>query len=331
MRFAACAVLPSLLLCGCGYVGPVVPPSPRIPSQITDLAVVENGSDLVVTFTTPPRTVDNLAITKFSTIELRIGPDMQPMNVGVWENSSKEFDPPLPPPNEKDVARPFAIKYTIPAAEWTGQKIAVAVRTAVKNDRNYSNWSNFQHLEVIAPLLAPNLAVVPTAQGYRLTWNQERPGITYKVLRQGAPDQPPSLIGTSDKPEYVDGSALFGTNYIYSVVATKASTESPASNKVLVNFPDTFAPAAPVGLTGLATGNNVELSWQRSPEADLQGYFVYRSTNGAPFERLGGIINLPAYTDTKAQHGASYRYQISAVDRANNEGEKCAPFAVNFP
>lgn len=331
MRSAGCALLLCLVLSGCGYVGPVVPPSPQIPNQITDLAVVEDGPDLVVNFTTPARTLDNLAIEKFSVIELRIGPDMQPMDINRWADSAKEFDLPLPPPNEKDVARPVPIRYKLPAGEWIGKRVAVAVRTAVKHDKDYSNWSNLQQLDVIAPLPAPVLSVQATAQGYQLTWTDEGPGVTYRVFRQGANDQSASLVGTSDKPEFVDRTAQYDVQYRYSVIASKGATDSPVSNQFPINAHDIFPPASPTGLTGIATGNAVELSWQRNPEPDLQGYFVYRSTNGGPFERQGGLINLPAYTDSKVQHGATYRYQISAVDRTNNESDKTAPLEIRFP
>jgi hypothetical protein len=331
VRSAGCALLLCLVLSGCGYVGPVVPPSPQIPNQITDLAVAEDGADIVVSFTTPARTLDNLAIERFSVIELRIGPDVQPMDVNRWADNAREFDLPLPPPNEKGVARPAPIRYKVPAAEWIGKRIAVAVRTAVKRDKDYSNWSNFERLDVIAPLAAPVLTVKATAQGYDLTWNDEGPGVTYRVFRQGANDQTPGLVGTSDKPEFVDRSAQFDVPYTYSVIAAKGATESPVSNKIPVNAHDIFPPAAPTGLTGIATGNAVELSWQRNPEPDMNGYFVYRSTNGGPFERQGGLINLPAYTDSKVQHGATYRYEVSAVDRTNNEGDKTAPLEIRFP
>jgi hypothetical protein len=275
--------------------------------------------------------MDNLAIRKFSVIDLRIGPDMQPMDVNHWAADATEFDLQLPPENEKDVARPVPMKYTVPAAKWTGQHIAVAVRTAVKEDKDYSNWSNIQHLEVIPPLPAPKLTVAATPGGYKLTWIDEGSGVTYRIFRQGASDEAANLIGTSEKPEYVDSSSQYGTPYVYSVVAINGSTESPVSNKVTVNAADKFAPAPPSGLTGIATGNAIELSWQRNPEPDLQGYIVYRSINGGPFERQGGVINLPAYTDTHVQHGATYRYEISAIDRSNNESDKTVPLEIRFP
>jgi fibronectin type 3 domain-containing protein len=309
----------------------VVPPSPQIPNPVTDLQVTESGSDLIVTFTTPARTVDNLAISRFSVIDLRIGPEAQLMDLNRWAESAQEFDVPLPPENEKDVARPIPVKYTFPAAEWSGQHIAVAVRTAVKNDKNYSNWSNIERMEVVPPLAAPTLAVAPTPQGYRLRWNGEGPGVSYRVFRQGAAEEAPVQVGTSDKPEYVDTSAQWDTPYTYSVVAVKGAAESPVSNKLAVNEHDKYPPAVPEGLTALATGGSIELSWLRNAEPDLKGYLLYRSANGGPFESLRAITNLPAYTDLKVEHGVTYRYEVSAIDRANNESAKSEPVEVRFP
>ncbi len=331
MRRGGCGVLFCLLLSSCGYVGPVVPPSPEVPNAITDLKVVESGGDLVVNFTTPTRTLDNLSIQRFSLLDLRIGPYSEPLDLNKWAESAKEYDLPLPPENEKDVARPANITFKIPAKDWSGKKVVVAVRSAIKKDKDYSNWSNVQQLLVEPPLAAPELAVMPTPQGYKLTMKDEGPGVSYEAYRQGAPDQPPVPIGTSDKPEYIDNTAQFGTPYIYSVVAKKSGAESPFSNKVPVNAPDVYPPATPSGLTGVASANAVELSWQRSPELDLQGYLLYRSTNGGPFERTGKITNLPAFTDTGVQHGATYRYQVSAVDRANNESARSEAVEVRFP
>ena len=62
------------MLVGCGYVGPVLPPSPLIPNGITDLSVLERGDRLWITFNVPARTTDQVAIKNFSEIDLRIGP-----------------------------------------------------------------------------------------------------------------------------------------------------------------------------------------------------------------------------------------------------------------
>ncbi len=80
----------------------------------------------------------------------------------------------------------------------------------------------------------------------------------------------------------------------------------------------------------LAGPESIEVSWQRSPEADTAGYYVYRSVDGGAFERLGDKVTLPAFSDRKVEHGKTYRYQISAVDQKKNESDRSAVVEVRF-
>ena len=331
MRAAAFAGLSFLCLSGCGYVGPVVPPSPQIPSPIIDLKVVERGSDLVVTFTTPTRTLDNHAISQFSTIDLRLGLAIQPFDLEKWSTGAKEYDLPIPTANEKDVARAVSFSYKIDVAEWTGKHVIAGVRTAIKTDTNYSAWSNLDDIDVVPSLKTPAVSVAATAHGYHVTCSDEGKGVEYNIFRRPSTDQPRIQIATVQTPEYTDISTQWDTPYIYSVEAVMGKAASLIADSAPVNQHDNFPPAVPSGLAGLATADSIELSWHRNAEPDLKGYFVYRSTNGGAFEQLGPSTPLPAFTDQKITHGSVYRYQISAIDRTGNSSEKSPPVEVSFP
>jgi len=183
--------------------------------------------------------------------------------------------------------------HDFPAAEWQGQDVVVAVRTAVKHDR-YSSWSNRIALHVVPPLEPPVATAEPTAQGIALRWTPQRAGLTYRIYRQSAAANQPVTVGTSDQPHFVDTSAQDDIDYRYTVVAAEQQAESLPSAVVLAKLVDKFAPSVPAGLTALAGPDSVEVSWQRSPEADTQGYYVYRSVNGGPLERQGALVTLPA-------------------------------------
>jgi fibronectin type 3 domain-containing protein len=152
----------------------------------------------------------------------------------------------------------------------------------------------------------------------------------YKVLRQGPSDKAPVDAGSADDGFFIDPSAQYDTNYAYSVIAKSGAVESLPSKTVVVNFPDKFPPAVPASITALAGPETIEVSWQRSPDADLRGYVVYRSTNKGAYERQGTMINVPAYTDKQVQHGKTYSYQVSAVDQKGNESEKSSATEVSF-
>jgi hypothetical protein len=331
VRVAALATLiPILLLLNCGYVGPVVPPSPQLPNPVTDLTVVERGDQIVVSFSTPPRTTDNLPIKQFSTIDLRVGPTVTPFDFDRWSASAKRYEVAPPEPNDPDNPRPNAMSKSIPVPEWVGKRVAVAVRTAVKRKDHYSPWSNRAVLQVIPPLTPPAIKLQSTAQGVRITWATEGERIEYRVFRQGPGDTAPLEIGTSGKPEYLDTTSQYDTRYEYSVVAAEGQAESLPSESVAVTPIDIFPPSVPAGVTALVTPEGIELSWQRSPESDLKGYYVYRSVSGGSFVRQNGLINLPTYSDRDVKHGDTYRYEITAVDQKNNESDKSAAAEAAF-
>jgi fibronectin type 3 domain-containing protein len=331
VRFGIGAISVSLLLSvSCGYVGPVVPPSPQVPTPVRNLAAVERGDRILINFTTPPRTTDNLPIKHFSEIELRIGPAITPFDFARWSTAAKQYLLPLPPRNDPDDLKSFPISDSILAADWEGQRVAIAVRTAVKKESHYSSWSNVVRLTVIPPLQPPVINAKATAEGIKLNLPALRAGMLYRIFRQGSTDKAPVEIGTARKPEYVDTTSHYDIQYKYSAIAVKGTAESLPSKPFPITAVDVFPPKVPASITALAAANSVEVSWERSPDADLKGYYLYRSVNTGPFERQGNLLTLPTYSDHNVEHGKTYRYQVSAVDQKNNESAKSAVAEVAY-
>ena len=331
MRPAALAILFfNLFLVACGYVGPVVPPSPELPNSVTNLAVVERGDQLVITFDTPSHTTDNLAIKRFSEIDLRIGPAIVPFDFDRWAASATQYELPLPPANDPDDPQPRRISKTVPVSHWLGKRVDVLVRTAVKKSDHYSQWSNRVVLQVVTPLKPPTVAAKATKQGYVLTWPEEESGFNYEIFRQGPTEHVPIQIGTADHPLYLDNTSQWNVRYTYTVVARKDSAESLPSEPVSIISSDVFPPEIPASITALAGPDSIEVSWSRSPDSDLKGYYVYRSVNGGPFERQGDLINVPTFSDRNVQRGNIYRYVVSAADQKGNESGKSSAAEVSF-
>ncbi len=331
MRAAGFAVLAGIVfLSSCGYVGPVVPPSPELPQPVTNLNVVERGDQLLLTFDVPARTTDNLAIKRFSEIDLRIGSSPMPFDLEHWAASARAYQLSIPPPNDPDDPKPHPIAKTLPAADWTGQRIAVLVRTAVKQHDRFSQWSNRVVLQVVPPIAAPELQAKAVKPGFLLTWTPPAPGLEYQIFRQDASDKMPVLIGTTDTSPFVDQTSHWDTPYVYTVVAQKGSAESLASKPVRIESADIFPPEIPASITAVAGPDSVEVSWSRSPDADTKGYYVYRQTGAGPFERQNGLLTLPTFSDHNVQHGHTYRYAVSAVDQKGNESNKLKPAEIAF-
>src|SRR5579875_982219 len=319
------------LLAGCGYVGPVLPPSPHIPQPITDLTAIEKGDQLVIAFSVPVQTTDSLPIQHFSSIDLGIGAAPNGFDLGQWSATAAHYELPVPPSTPKNESpKPIRISKTLPAKEWTGKRIAVLVRTAVKREDHFSQWSNHVVLDVIPAIQPPLIKVTAVKDGYMITWEEEKPGLTYRIFRQGPTDKSPVQIGTADASPYVDKTAQWDTRYGYSVVAQHELAESLPSEPVEIIHANTFPPSVPASLAALAGPESVELSWSRSPDADLKGYYLYRSVGGGPFTRIGGLLTLPTYSDHNVEHGKTYKYAVTSVSQAGYESDKSAVAEVSF-
>ena len=319
------------MLAGCGYVGPIMPPSPEIPMQVKDLVAVQRGDKIEVTFRTPPRTTDNLSIKKFSDIDLRIGPALVPFDFATWAETAKSFTIVPPPALDSFDPKPIPMSASIPLEGFLGKTVAVAVRTAIKGDDNYSAWSNRVILNVAAPLNPPtDLKLAASADGVVVNWQGSEGAKGYRILRQSPTDKNMVEMGNIDQPPYVDKTSQFDVEYSYEVTATNGGAESVPSQQAKITPIDTFPPSVPTGVTALASPTSVEVSWRRSPETDVAGYYVYRSVDGGNYEKQGDLVTLPAFSDTKVQPGKTYRYQISSVDKKNNESAKSASTEVAF-
>lgn len=330
MRVRYFALLPLTLWLGsCGYIGPVLPPSPKLPLAITNISVVERSDQLVATCSLPERTTDSLFINTFSKIDLGVGPEVSPFDFEKWSERAKHYSVPVPPPIAEG-SPPIAIEYKIPVSDWVGKSIDVFIRTADKDSR-FSSWSNRVHLDVIPPLASPEVTTKDVRQGVLLTWPEKQPGAHYDIYRKGPSDKAPVKIGTAEDNHYLDTGSAYETPYEYTVIAVKGTAESIPSKPMEITTHDIYPPLAPASITALAAANSIEVSWERSTAPDLEGYYVYRSTNGGPFERIGNLVNVPTYSDRAIQPGSTYRYRVSAIDMHNHESEKSpetAPITV---
>jgi fibronectin type 3 domain-containing protein len=201
----------------------------------------------------------------------------------------------------------------------------VAVRAWGRKGRPAA-WSNLVAFRVAAPLEQPSgLKAEATAAGVRLAWDGAR-GATFRVLRNEAD------LAVAEKPEYVDATAQYGQSYRYAVQAVlktgESVAESEVSDSVSITPEDRFAPAVPAGLVAVAGVRSVALNWERSREPDLKGYYLYRSVEGGPFQRVGGLLEVPAASDPGIEPGRRYRYSVAAVDQRDNESARSEPLEV---
>ncbi|MTD16945.1 choice-of-anchor D domain-containing protein [Nakamurella sp. YIM 132087] len=88
--------------------------------------------------------------------------------------------------------------------------------------------------------------------------------------------------------------------------------------------PDTQAPAAPTGLTGIAGNASSTLTWTPPADLDVVGYHVYGGTGavvvpGPDTRRNTNLLTGPSFSESGLTNGTTYRYVVTAVDAAGNE------------
>lgn len=317
---------PLLWLCGCGYIGEPLPPLMNVPGRGENLAAVQRGGTIIAHVTLPAYTTEGVVLKQSVRLDLRIGPKPKgSFDAVAWAAGAK-------PVSGGATANGIA-EYRIPATEWIGKQVSIAVKVIGANGRD-AGWSSPADLTVVAPPEQPrDLSAEAVPRGVRLTWHGA--GNAFAILRRGPDERDYKSLGRSATPEYIDGTAEFGKPYRYLVQSIvkvgDSEAQSDLSGEAAITPVDTFPPAAPAGLTAVPSTASIELVWERNTEPDLVGYRVYRAIGGAPFELLADAQLLPAYSDHKIQSGKTYRYAVSAVKNNKKESKLSEPVEVAAP
>jgi hypothetical protein len=315
-----------LLLCGCGYIGEPLPPLMNIPGRGENLAAVQRGSDIIAHVTLPVYTTEGVILKQSVRLDLRLAPKPSgPFNAIAWAAGAKAV-------GGGTIANGIA-EYRIPAAEWIGKQVTIAVKVIGANGRD-AGWSVPAEITVVAPPEQPrDLSAEAVPQGVRLTWRGA--GSSFLVLRRGPDEKEYRALGRSPTPEYTDATAEFGKPYSYLVQSMvkvgEGEAQSDLSAEAAITPLDTFAPAAPAGLTAVPSTASIELVWERNTEPNVVGYRVYRALGSAAFEMLADAQVLPAYSDHKIESGKTYRYAVSAVRSNEKESKLSEPVEVAAP
>jgi hypothetical protein len=200
-----------------------------------------------------------------------------------------------------------------------------------------------------APKAPRALGAAPGDRRISLTWQppaeltdgSPAPGdLRYLVLRGAgaegalAPITPRPVEGTSFTDEGVDND----TDYRYAVRAVRVepavSATGEASPSVVVAAADTTPPAAPANLLAVPTAGAVRLAWNPSGSPDVAVYAIYRAGQTGDFVRIATTMAIATvYVDRDVRPGTTYRYAVTALDRARrpNESPRSNEISVRVP
>ena len=166
-----------------------------------------------------------------------------------------------------------------------------------------------------------------------LNWTASIGAISYNIYRgtaSGAETTTPIATGISGT-SFVDPGLNSGTSYYYLITAVDSTAESAKSGEVSAHVAQTIAPA-PTGLTAGGNQNQITLSWIAS--TNVTSYNIYRGTapgaeSATPI--VSGVI-ATSFMDSGLAPGASYFYQITAVNDAGESPRSAeASATVPFP
>ncbi len=348
LRLLPLCLLPVVfgLLISCGKVGDPLPPIPRAPVSIRELAVLQRGNQLILSFPIV-RTSRSEPIQRIDLYRL-----IEPLNA------------PLGLP-EEDFSLRASVIATIPAEQIPAASATITYqdvldlkslpgqlryRYAARIINRAGQSGSFSNYALITPLV--ELAAPPTGLNYRLSqtelevsWsppeaneNGRRPANVagYNLYRRTADE----VVRLNSQPvreaRFVDRSFQFGTSYEYFVrslslpIPGAPITEAIESNDSItlsITPQDTFPPSAPSSITIASVAGIVSLFWPANPEPDVAGYNIYRSEDpAAPPEqwiKLNAQLHTPTtFRDGRVQIGKQYFYQLTAVDSSGNESPR---------
>jgi hypothetical protein len=349
------AMLVALALVACGKKGPPVAPERRIPAAASELRASVESDAIVVTWRNPGRRADESSLKNLATVKLyrREEADGAPPKpailswgqvVGYDEIASIQLDAPAPAVVQGDTVRwddrrglGFGRRYVyvVVAADSQGRASAPSARLAVSF--------------LAAP--RPPRDVTAAAGDRQVTLRWTPPAalidgtpvtgeVRYVVLRGAGAEAALTAISPEPVPgtAFTDTGVVNDTTYRYAVRAVRieatGTARGEAARPVTATPVDTTPPSAPTGLLGVPSAAGVRLAWNRSPEADVAAYAVYRAAPEGGFTRVATTTAAgTVFVDRDVEPRATYRYVVTALDgaRTPNESPRSNEVTVTIP
>lgn len=285
----------TLLALGCASPGPPRPPSLQIPPPVADLAASREGDVVVVRFTLPQRTTDNLPLRPAETdVTLCRGPELATC-VALPSHTAQR----LSVSEASGAPRAVAWRDPLPPDLLTGDLRALVYRVQLRNHAGRTaGWSRPAYTAAgAAPPPVAGLAAQGTRQGILLRWqpasppgaeatSQTAPAPAEVLLRRsiiGAPAQPAASRRPSRSPR---------PPAVPTTLWLDAHAETPASGAATSQTLDASA----------ALDTPYRYTAVRRRHVQLDGLFLeIRSAPSAPVEiTLRDIFPPPAPTGLSA-------------------------------
>lgn len=339
-------------LAACGKKGPPVAPEIRVPTVPGALRGAVDEQSIVVSWSAPGTRVDGSRLRRIALYHLyrREEADSGPAKSAMLSSGR------IVGYDEVATIRPEA-----PApATVQGGTVTWVDRRALSMGRRYVyvvtaedelGRASGPSTRLIVPFLAAppaprGLTATPGDRRVTLSWQAPESAasaggaatgeIRYLVLRGVGPAG--ALASITAEPvagtTFTDGGVDNDVDYRYAVrsvrVEAAVTATGEASTPITVAPADTTPPGAPSGLVAVPTSGAVRLAWNPSPEADVAAYAVYRAGETGDFMRVATAVPPgTVYVDRDVRPGSTYRYAVTAIDRARKPNESARSNVVS--
>jgi hypothetical protein len=310
---------------GCGQKGPPLAPLRRVPAGLQDFTARRTAGTVRLVFTPPSANTDGSTPADLGRVEvyaLTVTKAAEaPAGDAFLQKASVVATLDKPVPGERATLEEQVAPQQAPAAVRVYVAVAVSRRGGTRGPAS--------------PRAVVSLAQAPSpAEGVRA--QHDAKAITVEWLPSTPPSSGYNVYETKDRvdaaspinpaplkaPPFTDARMAFGVERCYVVRALAgaegAFVESESSAPACVTPRDTFAPAAPTGLTVVGGEGVISLIWDANTEPDLGGYLVLRGE--APGEKLTRLTSDPirdtTFRDENVKPGVRYVYAVVAVDTA---------------
>lgn len=333
-----------LIFTACGKVGDPLPPIPKAPLIVNELAATQQGTSIILSFPVAKETLTD----KLKRVDVYrlIEPVTAPQGITAEDYLTRAAlitslsDAQLP-------TRVSIISYVDPidfkvANDQTRYRYAVRL---VNRDDRPADLSNYASLTPLSTVAEPpvGLQAEVTQTTMEIRWQPPAANLNgsspanvfgYNLYRRVGGQWAKVNAAPFKETRYIEKQFQFGTPYEFIVRALSLPragaplTEIIESNESLpltVTPKDTFPPTAPTSITIASRGGLISLFWPANPEPDVIGYNIYRSEDEKTWTKITPRpITTITFSDRQVQIGKRYFYQLAAVDNAGNESPRSA-------
>jgi hypothetical protein len=349
-----------LLLASCAQTGPPLPPSLELPKPPTDLRASRKGNRVTLRWSEPTLTTDRQSVRYLGatlvcrSLEPEITTCGNPAAILPAPSSvsaaPRKSGLPRPAPQSYTDTLPPAMQQQDPSVE-----VTYAVEALNRNARA-AGLSNRVHVPAVVTLPPPGeLAAELTGDGVVLTWTSpgelHTPGIQhrYRIYRRDEGSGKDTVAGEVPSGEpgplsFTDSGFEWEKTYLYRITAvsivkrsdSEVQVEGDDTPPVRVIAHDVFPPSVPAGLQAAYSGEGqkpfIDLIWAPVTNADLAGYYIYRSDGNGPAVKLNSeLVKSPSYRDSAVASDKTYIYSVSAVDVRGNESQRSEESSESVP